>query len=209
MATEPQTFTDIPVGRSSPHPQPRWSRRHVFFCLFTSFLLMIAIAAMAFGFFIHSWEDSLHTEIERNLAQKARMFASDVNSDRTHNIATLTSQDGQLSGARAAVIDMNGKVIADSEVRVADLDAEGRSPEFVAALHGDTGIEVRSRSAFGTPVLYVAVPVSGGAVRLGYPLADIGIASAHAFDVAAIACGVAIIGALLISALASTALTTR
>lgn len=201
MATESQTPTEIEQtvhARAALH-----SRGRIFFLLFTSFLLMIAIAATAFGFVIHSVEDNLRAEIQRSLSQKALMFASDVNSDRTRNIATVTSQDGQLAGARATVVDMNGKVIADSEVRVSDLDDEGRSPEFAAALRGNTGIDVRARSSFAIPVLYVAVPVSGGAARLAYPLADLNIASSHGNRMLATACGAAVLAALVISALAS------
>jgi hypothetical protein len=88
-------------------------------------------------------------------------------------------------------------------VRVADLDEEGRQPEFAAALQGLTGINIRTHSAFGVPVLYVAVPVSGGAVRLACPLADMEIESAHAFRTLAAASGTAVLVALLISALAS------
>jgi len=185
------------------------SRRRVFLLLFSSYLLIITIAAAGFAFTTRSWEDNWRADIERNFTQKARMFAADVNSDRTRNIATLTSQEGQLAGARATVIDMNGKVIADSEVRIADLDSEGRGPEFAAALRGDTGIDVRSRSAFGTPVLYVAVPVSGGAVRLASPLADVTIASSHANRMLTVVCGIAIIAALAISAFASAAVVRR
>jgi two-component system phosphate regulon sensor histidine kinase PhoR len=136
---------------------------------------MILVTAISFGFMLHAWQGILRAEIERSLTEKARMFADQVNSKASRNIAALTSEEGQRAGARATVIDMNGKVMADSEVRIPQLENEARQPEFVAALHGDTGIEMRSQSLFGIPVLYVAVPVSGGAVRLAYPMSDIGI----------------------------------
>lgn len=205
MAAESQTPSQVaiaPPAGSSSYP----SRVRIFFVLLTAFLLMIAIGGTSLGYFVHSWEDNLRAETERSLTQKARMFAADVNSDRTRNIATLASQEGQLAGARATVVDMNGKVIADSEVRVVDLEGEGRMPEFAAALHGDTGVNTRSRSAFGTPILYVAVPVFGGAVRLAYPLADLSIASAHASRMLELGCAIAVIAALIISAVASVAI---
>jgi hypothetical protein len=104
---------------------------------------------------------------------------------------------------------MNGKVIADSEVRVADLDSEGRRPEFAAALHGDTGVDVRSRNTFGISVLYVAVPVSGGAVRLAYPLADVSIATARATHMLIVSCVVAVLAALVLSAFTAEAIIRR
>jgi len=45
-------------------------------------------------------------------------------------------------------------------------------PEFAAALAGKTGTNERRSSTIGIPFLYVAVPVSGGAVRMAYPLSE-------------------------------------
>jgi two-component system, OmpR family, phosphate regulon sensor histidine kinase PhoR len=202
MATDPQ----IQAAKvTSPPALAKSVRLRVFVILLASFWGMITAFAVGAGFMIHSWEDGLRAEIERNLTQKAHMFANEVNSDRTRGIGTLTSQTGQLAGARATVIDMNGKVIADSEVRIADLDNEGRQPEFVAALRRDTGAEVRSRGEFGMPVLYIAVPVAGGAVRLACPLADVAIASSRANRILALAAGAAVVAALIISAVAAVA----
>src|SRR5205823_10224358 len=127
---------------------------------------MIAAAAISVGYSVHrSWEDMLTEEITRSLVEKARMFGNQVNTDHDHKMEDITSQEGRYAGARATVIDVNGKVIAESEVPPASLENEGRRPEFVTALRGENGIETRKRNAFGIPVLYVAVPISGGAVR--------------------------------------------
>ncbi len=163
---------------------------------------MIAATAISMGYTVHRyWEIVLRIEIERSLTQKAQLFASRVNTDHATKIADMTSQEGQHAGARATVIDVNGKVIADSEVPVAALENEGQHPEFGTALRGETGIETRKRN--GIPVLYVAVPVSGGAVRLAYPLADISIAAAYARRVLLLGSIVAVFAALAISALAA------
>ena len=45
--------------------------------------------------------------------------------------------------------------------------------EFAAALTGQIGKNERRSATVGIPFLYVAVPVSGGAVRLAYPLSDV------------------------------------
>jgi two-component system phosphate regulon sensor histidine kinase PhoR len=182
--------------------RPASPQLRVFLILFLSFLAVIAAAALSVGYTTHRyWESALRLEIERSLTQKAQLFASRVNTDRTTKIADIASQAGQHAGARATVIDVNGKVIADSEVPVAALENEGRRAEFASALHGETGIETRERN--GIPVLYVAVPVSGGAVRLACPLADIEIATAHAGHVLLLGTLVAVLAALAISALAA------
>jgi two-component system phosphate regulon sensor histidine kinase PhoR len=45
--------------------------------------------------------------------------------------------------------------------------------EFVAALNGHVGVDQRTSHTLGISFLYVAAPISGGAARLAYPLAEI------------------------------------
>lgn len=185
-------------------------RMKTFFVLFSSFIVMIAAVAIAVGYGVHRyWENVLRVEIERDLTQKARMLAAQVGSDHEHKLQDIISQQGLAAGARATAIDANGNVLADSEVTAANLRDEGRRPEFVAALKGETSAVVRKRNEFGVPVLFVAVPFSGGAMRLGYPLADIEIATAHARRILLIGLAVALFAALAISWLAAVTVNRR
>jgi two-component system phosphate regulon sensor histidine kinase PhoR len=202
----PATSGANEVKNSSAREKP--ARLHVFLILFLAFLAVIAASALAIGFTVDRyWKSALRAEIERSLTQKAELFASRVNTDRTSKIEDIAAQEGQHAGARATVIDGNGKVIADSQVPLAALENEGQRPEFATALRGDTGIETRERN--GIPVLYVAVPVSGGAVRMACPLADVEIAAAHARQLMLFGSLIAVGAALAISALAAQTITRR
>ena len=193
MANEIETAQKKKTGRLT-----------VFLILFTSFLAMIAAAAISVEYSVHRyWRSVLLEEITRNLTQKAQMFAARVNTDHTHRIAEIASQGGQNAGSRATVIDGNGKVLADSEIPIASLEHEGHHPEFIAALRGEIGTDTRKHNTFGIPVLYVAVPVSGGAVRLAYPLADVAIANTLGRQVLLLGATIAAFAALAISALAA------
>lgn len=140
------------------------------------FLLVIAVTAIALQWTVHRvWERTLHEQIERNLKQKTLMFAYRVEADRQHSLADITSQEGQAAGARATVVDPTGKVLADSEADPSTMENHATRKEFVAALGGKLGIDERSSHTLGVPFLYVAAPVSGGAVRLAYPLPEIEI----------------------------------
>lgn len=151
---------------------PRRQYGKIFAIVYMALLIMIAIVAGSVGYSLRERvQHTLQDEITRNLTQKAQMLAKRVNADHAHGIDVIASQEGQAAGARATVIDTNGNAIADSEVAVASLPDEGRQPEFATALRGSTGVEIRTRN--GAQVLFVAVPVSGGAVRLAYPLADV------------------------------------
>ena len=198
--------TESRIADMSTTPNARKGARanywKVFATLYLSFLLMIAMVAFAVGFPLHSHiERALQEEITRNLTQKAEMLANRINADHVHGIEVITSQEGQAAGARATVIDTNSQAIADSEVPVSALHDEGRSPEFVAALRGSTAVEIRSRN--GARVLFVAVPVSGGAVRLAYPLAENEPANKNFLRALSIGCIAAALAGAGLSALIS------
>src|SRR5260370_40129082 len=53
------------------------------------------------------------------------------------------------------------------------MENHGHQKEFVSAIAGQLAADERKSQTLGIPFLYVAAPVSGGAVRLAYPLPDI------------------------------------
>jgi len=149
-------------------------KNRIFFKLLAVFLIVIAATAGILDVMLGSaWESSLRSEIERNLTQKTLLFAHRVETDRTHSLAEIAAQEGQAAGARATIIDASGKVLADSASIPSDADNDASRKEFVAALTGKTASTERLSTTLGVPFLYVAAPVSGGAVRLAYPLSDI------------------------------------
>ena len=151
-------------------------RSRIFFKLMFVFLLVIGATAITLQLTVHRvWERTLREQIERNLKEKTLMFANRVETDRQHSLADITSQEGQAAEARATVIDPTGKVLADSEADPSTMENHAHRPEFVAALAGKIGVDERNSRTVSVPFVYVAAPVSGGAVRLAYPLPEIEI----------------------------------
>ncbi|HTS35366.1 MAG TPA: ATP-binding protein [Candidatus Solibacter sp.] len=150
-------------------------KNRIFFKLLAVFLIVIGATAAILDVMIGgAWEASLRAEIERNLTQKTLMFAHRVESDRgVHTLTELAAQEGQAAGARATIIDASGKVLADSEATPVNMENHATRQEFAAALAGRTGSNERRSATLGIPFLYVAAPISGGAVRLAYPLSDV------------------------------------
>ena len=149
-------------------------KNRIFFKLLVVFLLVIAATAAILDAMIgNAWEASLRTEIERNLKQKTLLFAHRVEIDHAHTLVDIAAQEGQAAGARATVIDASGRVLADSESNPAQMENHAKRAEFAAALAGQTGENERRSATLGIPFLYIAAPISGGAVRLAYPLSDI------------------------------------
>ena len=152
-------------------------RSRIFVKLMFVFLVVITVSTATVQWTVHDvWQRRLREQIERDLKQKTQMFAHRVEADRQHSLADIASQEGQAAGARATVIDSTGKVLADSEVDPRTMGNHANNKEFAAALAGQLGMDERNNQSLGVPYLYVAVPISGGAVRLAYPLPEIEIA---------------------------------
>ncbi|HTR26971.1 MAG TPA: ATP-binding protein [Terriglobales bacterium] len=151
-------------------------RTRIFAKLMLVFLVVIAVTAFTLQWTVRMvWQTTLHQQIERDLRQKTLMFAYRVDNDRQHSLADITSQEGQAAGARATVVDPTGKVLADSEADPNTMENHASRKEFVAALSGSVGLEERNSRTLNIPFIYVAAPISGGAVRLAYPLPEIEI----------------------------------
>ena len=168
--------------------------------LLAAFVLVIATATATLNFTTRrAWESSLRQEIVRNLRQKTVMFANRVNTDRERNLQDIVSQEGQTAGARATVIDVTGKVLADSEAASSEMDNLASSPEFAAALKGEIGTDTRASQTLKIPFLYVAAPISGGAARLAYPLSDLGASTQQLRNTLLISSALAFLVAFLLA----------
>jgi two-component system phosphate regulon sensor histidine kinase PhoR len=151
-------------------------RSRIFVKLMFVFLLVIGATAITLQLTVHNvWERTLREQIERNLKQKTLMFAYRVEADRQHSLADIAAQEGQAAGARATVIDPTGKVLADSEADPGTMENQRHRREFASALAGQIGVDGGNGQSLDVPFLYVAVPVSGGAVRLAYPVPEMEI----------------------------------
>ncbi len=149
-------------------------KNRIFFKLLAVFLIVIAATATILDVMLSgAWESSMRSEIERNLTQKTLLFAHRVETDRNHTLAEIAAQEAQAAGAHATIINASGKVLADSESNPAGMENHATLQEFATALTGKTGESERRSATLGVPFLYVAVPISGGAVRLAYPLSDV------------------------------------
>jgi two-component system phosphate regulon sensor histidine kinase PhoR len=180
-------------------------RNGIFLKLLAAFLVVILAAAVMFDFMLGgAWQASLRSEIERNLVQKTQLLAHRVETDRSgHSLIDIAAQEGQAAGARVTIIDPLGKVLADSESSRGATENLAQRKEFATALSGRVGVDQRRSATIGIPFLYVAVPISGGAVRLAYPLSDVEAVSMQVHRRLEQASGLAFLFALLVAAVAA------
>ncbi len=176
-------------------------RTRIFFKLLGAFLLVIAVATLTLDFAVRrAWEASLYSQIETTLRQKVVLFAGQVEHERDRPLGEIAAEVGRGADARATIIDSAGHVLADTQANPQEMENHASRPEFVAAFRGQLGENTRVSHTVGIPFLYVALPIRGGAVRLAYPLSAIRDLTHQVRRRLALASGMALIIAMLISA---------
>ena len=149
-------------------------RSRIFLKLLAAFVAVVVVATLALDLSVRkAWEESLFQEIRTGLVQKTRALADKVENERQRPVAELARQYGDAVDARVTIIESSGRVLADTRANPNEMENHATRPEFIAALHGQIGSSTRTSHTVGIPFLYVAAPISGGAVRLAYPLDSI------------------------------------
>ncbi len=149
-------------------------KSRIFVKLFLAALVVIGACTISLDLLIHkAWENMLLREIDTSLQQKTQMFALRVQGAPTASYQQIAEQAAPAAGARITIIDSNGKVLADTEASPDKMENHASRPEFVDALQGKIGSSTRLSKTINVELLYVAVPIPGGAVRMAYPLSAI------------------------------------
>jgi len=149
-------------------------KSRIFIKLFLAALVVIAACTISLDLLIGgTWKSMLRDQIETSLRQKALMLATRVEGVAPDQLPAIVQQAARASGARITIIDSTGKVLADSDANPAAMDNHATRPEFIAALHGQITSSTRVSKTIGADLLYVAVPIRGGAVRLAEHLTAI------------------------------------
>lgn len=149
-------------------------RSRIFLKLTVAALVLIVVATVIIDFAVRrAWENSLRNEIQHSLTQKVTLFANQVQDVRNPNLLKLVADTDAAADARVTVIERSGKVLADSRAEADRMENHATRPEFIAALNGQVGSNVRRSHTLGIEFMYVATPVKNGAVRLAYPLSAI------------------------------------
>jgi len=116
--------------------------------------------------------DAYIANLRQQLADKGHMLGlsiSDADSFRQESAKAVA----EIAGGRLTVVRADGVVIADSDANPAKMENHRGRPELIEAFHGQTGSNIRRSATVGIDLLYVAVPIHNGAIRLAVPLSTI------------------------------------
>lgn len=150
-------------------------KKKLFYKIFFSYLVIICLSFLILDLFLRDEvKEVLTSQIETELMSYAKIIdlsSPEKNSQQIENIA-------KISKCRVTLIDSSGKVFADSEKDIAQLENHLNRPEVQESRLKGTGKSVRFSNSLNLDMLYVAVTIQDGGkingyVRLARPLNDV------------------------------------
>jgi len=128
--------------------------------------------------FLHNIEDSL---IKQATLIQAQISPLDIEKENMQNLDRLIDRLSSQINCRITVIDLKGKVLADSEKTLEEIpfmENHLRRPEISSALVDGIGINKRYSNTLNIDMLYVAIPIryagsTIGVVRLALTLESV------------------------------------
>jgi two-component system phosphate regulon sensor histidine kinase PhoR len=189
-------------------------RPRLFWRIFVTYLLVIALCAAAVGFFAVRSARSFYVEhTEAELQARAQLVREQVVAGTgtlsAEELELLVRRLGAASGTRITLISAglpgsaSGTVLADSDSLPAEMGNHSDRPEFREALAGRTGVSIRHSTTLNEEMMYVAVPVVEdgrvtSVVRAAIPLTRVNNALADLYwRIAVSTVVVAVIAALI------------
>ena len=146
----------------------------IFFKLILTLVGLLAVTAIGMQHLVTLvTERSYMDELRRSLETQARIAELSLRAARAGTVERTIDQIAEKSGVRVTLIRADGSVVADSEADPAAMENHAKRPEFVLALKGGTGSDIRLSRTVGREFLYVAIPTTGGALRLALPTPEI------------------------------------
>jgi len=148
------------------------------------FTLIITIFAFILGiFFIELIEKIYIDALTNRLEKEANLIHMVLGTEEgriqgNHAIDHLVNSMGEQLETRITIIDLQGKVLADSQYDKNLMENHGDRPEVKAAFSGKTGKEIRYSDTLGFDMQYLAIPMKQNdqmieAVRVALSLEEI------------------------------------
>ncbi len=152
-----------------------WKLYYVYSAL--SIIPLIILALYASSLF----NDTIIIEDKNVLTQRSNLIKEKLETTEQDpaNLQSFVKRYDNLSGARVTIIQVNGKVLADSREEPGQMDNHADRPEVIEALAGRTGISQRFSFTLKEDFMYAAVPVYNKEgkiayiLRTGYPLTSV------------------------------------
>ncbi len=152
-------------------------KKNLFRELFINFLVVVVAAIILTALYAtFSFRDFYFRETEADLEQRARIVEPQVRDilasteseqkELMRKMEALCKDLGGRGEFRLTVILPSGLVIGDSDEKAEVMENHGTRPEVIQALNSGLGVHIRYSHTLQRRMMYVAVPLWGGAEAL-------------------------------------------
>ncbi len=129
-----------------------------------SYLLLVLFALSALGAGVYfPLENYFLENLEKDMTNQAFITRTAISEEiSTGNFEQLQNKIERISletNSRITVILRDGKVVADTEVKLEELENHRNRAEIIKAFQGETGVEKRYSNSTKRDMLYVAIPM--------------------------------------------------
>ncbi len=143
----------------------------IFAKLILAVVCILVVALVAVDYFASQVAERAYIDtLTRELASKGRLlslFVFDAAGEQKFDAMA------EALGGRLTIVDIDGKVLRDSEANPARMENHRNRPEIAEALQGRRGWVIRPSPTLGAPFLYVALPANGKVLRLAVPIKEV------------------------------------
>jgi two-component system, OmpR family, phosphate regulon sensor histidine kinase PhoR len=150
-------------------------KKNLFVKIFFSYLVIVCLSFFILDLLI---KDEIQKVLTSKIEGELLAYAKLVDLQSAQEISGQLRKIAQISNSRVTLVDNSGKVFADSEKDISQMDNHLNRPEIQEARVRGSGKAVRFSNTLGVDMLYVAIPIKAdtkvsGYVRLARPLHDV------------------------------------
>jgi two-component system phosphate regulon sensor histidine kinase PhoR len=154
-------------------------KRHIFRRIFLLYFIVLLLSVIFIDLYVSNVVRSGYIgNLRDNLSIQAGIISENISFNQAASLDEFCRRIKEKTGSRVTVIDINGKVIGDSDNDSAKMDNHADRLEIQQAIVSDTGWSVRRSDTLKHDFLYLARKVMNegqpaGFIRLAVPLQDV------------------------------------
>lgn len=159
------------------------ARKKLLWQIYPLYLFLIIASLVAVSFYAsYQMKRVYHEEIASELEARAYLIEDQISAileERNYERVDFLSKElGRRSKMRITIVDVDGRVLGDSEGDPAGMESHGRRPEIAVAFHDSVGTAIRYSNTLQRDMMYVAIPLKNdgriiGVLRTSLPMTAI------------------------------------
>ena len=140
--------------------------------IFPTFLVLVIAGLVSVSWYVSgALRHFYYEQVQDDLEKRAYLLAEKVSPEQIvladQGLDELAKRLGERTDTRITIIREDGRVLGDTRENPTLMDNHASRPEVLAAMSGTAGMAVRFSRTLQQEMMYVAIPLHGGAQTVG------------------------------------------